>query len=240
MMVSVIIPAKNEERYLPRLLESIRRQDVAVTEIIVADGDSTDATIAIARRNGCVVCSGVGHPSIGRNNGARLATGDLLLFVDADTILPDRFLARFLSGMQKRGLRCAIPAYMPYDGSPLLSILFGLSNAAMYLTRRWVQYGAGYFIAIHRDEFDALGGFDERLYLGEDHDLVTRASRLAKYDMLAIRVLISTRRYRTSGARVTLRLYAKATLAHLRGARITEPLAEYPFGVHDSTPVDRK
>ena len=86
-MVSIVIPAYNEENYLPRLLRSIQAQDFPDVEIIVADADSTDRTAAIARSAGARLTRG-GVPAVGRNNGARLAKGDYLLFIDADTVIP--------------------------------------------------------------------------------------------------------------------------------------------------------
>ena len=90
-MLSIIIPTKNEEYYLPKLLESIKRQDYKNYEIIVADAGSKDKTRDVARKSGCKVVKG-GLPSIGRNNGAKYAKGELLLFLDADTVLPENFL----------------------------------------------------------------------------------------------------------------------------------------------------
>src|SRR5690242_14030921 len=87
-MLSIIIPTYNEEEYLPRLLASIRSQRFEGYEIIVADNKSTDRTREIAARFGAKIVDG-GMPGPGRNLGARAAQGDLLLFLDADVILPD-------------------------------------------------------------------------------------------------------------------------------------------------------
>src|SRR5688572_9152598 len=90
--ISVVIPAFNEEAYLPRLLDTIevaRARYVAgreAVQVIVADNVSTDATARIAEERGCTVVS-VEKRVIGavRNAGARRATGDILAFIDADT-----------------------------------------------------------------------------------------------------------------------------------------------------------
>ena len=87
-MLSIVIPTYNEEEYLPRLLASIRSQRFEGYEIVVADARSTDRTRQIAERFGARVVEG-GMPGPGRNLGAVAAKGDLLLFLDADVILPD-------------------------------------------------------------------------------------------------------------------------------------------------------
>jgi glycosyltransferase involved in cell wall biosynthesis len=232
MTVSVIIPTFNEEDYLPHLLESLYIQNVKYNEVIIADGNSTDKTISIAKEYKCLTCEGVGHPSIGRNNGAKLATGDLLLFIDADTILPKNVLERFITEMETNDLQCAIPVYTPYDGNIFIKMLFSLSNKLMFLVRKKIQYGAGYFIAIKKDVFDLLTGFDETLYLGEDHDLISRANKKCKYDILQYRILISARRYRTNGFLSTINLYTQATIAHIFKKKVTKKLPNYLFGNH--------
>ena len=103
MKLSIIIPALNEERYLPKLLESIQRQSFKDYEIIMADAESEDETAEIAKSYGCRVVKG-GSPGRGRNEGAKAAQGDLFLFLDADLILPKGFLQTLLSEFEKRKL----------------------------------------------------------------------------------------------------------------------------------------
>ncbi|PIV12587.1 MAG: teichoic acid biosynthesis protein, partial [Candidatus Nealsonbacteria bacterium CG03_land_8_20_14_0_80_36_12] len=95
-MLSIIIPTLNEEKYLPSLLEEIKKQNFSDYEIIVADGGSEDKTVKIARNYGCKIVKG-GLPAKGRNEGAKIAEGDILLFMDADNIfLPENFLKNLL------------------------------------------------------------------------------------------------------------------------------------------------
>src|SRR5437870_493328 len=85
--ISIIIPSLNEEQSLPLLLQSIKKQTIQPKEIIVADAFSTDKTRSIAKKFNCTVING-GLPGKGRNAGAKVATQDILLFLDADVILP--------------------------------------------------------------------------------------------------------------------------------------------------------
>ena len=89
-MISIIIPAYNEEKFLPKLLRSIRKQAYKNKEVIVADASSTDRTAEIAGEYGARVVEG-GMPAVGRNNGAKKAKGDIFLFLDADVVLPDAY-----------------------------------------------------------------------------------------------------------------------------------------------------
>ena len=89
-MLSIIIPTLNEEKCLPKLLDSIKNQNFNDYEIIVADAHSRDRTRAIALRYGCKIVEG-GIPSVARNHGIKVAQGDYILFVDADSVLTRGF-----------------------------------------------------------------------------------------------------------------------------------------------------
>ena len=104
MKLSIVIPTKNEEVLLPLLLESIRGQSFTDYEVIVADAKSTDATPRIAASFGARVVEG-GMPAPGRNRGAEQATGDVLVFFDADVILPnEHFLRDCLEEMEQKNI----------------------------------------------------------------------------------------------------------------------------------------
>lgn len=107
--VSVVVPAREEERTLPLLLDSVRQQGAAVVEVVVVDDASQDATAAVARAGGARVLS-AGTPAPGWTGkawachcGAEAATGDLLLFLDADTVLAPGALADLLDAYARHG-----------------------------------------------------------------------------------------------------------------------------------------
>ncbi len=117
-MLSIIIPTLNEEKYLPLLLESIKGQNFkGEYEVIVADADSKDKTIEIAKNYGCKIIPG-GLPARGRNEGAKIAKGNIFLFMDADNIfLPENFLCTLLEEFKKRSLGVAsFPIYPKGNG----------------------------------------------------------------------------------------------------------------------------
>src|SRR3989344_4462300 len=105
-MISIIIPTFNEEKYLPKLLNCIKNQTYKDYEIIIADANSKDKTKAIAKKYGCKTVRG-GLPAVGRNNGAKAAKGDILLFLDADSLIEKDFLKNCLGDIQKRNLDVA-------------------------------------------------------------------------------------------------------------------------------------
>ena len=103
-MLSIVIPTLNEEKYLPRLLDSIKNQDFYDYEIIVSDAESSDKTIEIAKKYGAktLVYTTTKHPSAQRNEGAKIAKGELLLFLDADVVLTPGFLTSALKEFKDR------------------------------------------------------------------------------------------------------------------------------------------
>ena len=111
-MLSIIIPTLDEEKYLPILLSQIKKQSFSDYEIIVADGGSTDKTVEIAKSFDCKVTNG-GLPAKGRNEGAKIARGEIFLFLDSDNIyLPEKFLEKLIFEFEKRNLGVAsFPIY---------------------------------------------------------------------------------------------------------------------------------
>jgi glycosyltransferase involved in cell wall biosynthesis len=166
---SVVIPAYNEEVYLPSTMAAL--QDAMETvpyrgEIIVVDNGSTDSTAAVAKRLGAVV---VFEPfrqiSRARNTGARTARGRFLVFLDGDTILPPPLLQKALD-LLAGGSCCG--------GGSLLEFDRPLSLLAARLVRLWNwlskknRLAAGSFLFCLAVAFEATGGFDERTYAGEE------------------------------------------------------------------------
>ena len=89
MNVSVIIPTLNEEKILPHLLDDFRNQTAKDFEVIVADAGSGDKTVEVAKAYKAQLVKG-GLPAVGRNNGAKIARGEFLFFLDADVRFTER------------------------------------------------------------------------------------------------------------------------------------------------------
>jgi len=183
MLISVVIPAFNEQDYLGATLDSLLRaagllsaREGLTVEIIVADNDSTDSTAVVARARGAaVVGEARRNISAVRNAGARRAAGEVLVFVDADTEVPEGLLRRVAEVLAEPG--CVGGAVdTDYRPAKLWSkVYLGLWRVAGKAAG--VAQGATQFC--RRDAFDALGGYDETLFMGEDVDFYLRLKRLA-------------------------------------------------------------
>jgi glycosyltransferase involved in cell wall biosynthesis len=205
MSVSVIIPAYNEERYLGGTLKSVQRakeallkKDAVSTEIIVVDNGSTDSTSDIALSFGASVVNETKHNiATVRNAGARFAKGNILVFIDADTIVPEELLWRINEVMGSpscfggavdfdyRLVKTSVKLYLQLWH--ILGELAGMAQGATQFCRREV--------------FVSLPGYDESLYMGEDVDFHWRLKRFAKRQkghicfIEDIKVFPSTRRF---------------------------------------------
>ena len=184
MRLSIIIPAFNEEAYLPETLEAIEaavdtlrsRPGVSV-ETFVVDNNSTDATAAAAQAHcATVVSEPVQGIARARNAGARHSQGDVLVFIDADVIIPPNLLERIHAAMSDpqclgggtdvdyRPRRLAMRIY--------LRLWRGLGRMT-----NMVQ-GAAQFC--RREAFEQIGGYDETAWIGEDVDFYWALRRLAR------------------------------------------------------------
>src|SRR4051812_44629255 len=144
--LSIIIPTRNEEKYLPRLLDAIKRQTARPMEIFVADNHSTDRTVEIAKSYGCHIVPGGKHPSIGRNSGARHATQPYLLFFDADVQFPDDFLEKNFEEFLKRDLGVASVLSTTDTKSIFDKIGTELNNFYYVATEQLIKNAGGYCI----------------------------------------------------------------------------------------------
>ena len=208
-MLSIIIPTLNEEKYLPLLLEEIKKQSFDGYEIIVADGGSEDKTIEIARNYGCKIVKG-GLPSKGRNEGARESQGDIFLFMDADNIfLPEIFLKNLLEEFEKRKLDLASFSIYP-QGNGFDKFAYGAYNWLVNLTQKFSAYATN-SILVKKEIHQKIGGFDEEIKMAEDHAYVKRARKFGKFGFIKIEpVLTSARRFKRDGR---VKTYLKYLLA---------------------------
>lgn len=200
-MLSIIIPTLNEENYLPLLLKSIKAQDFFDCEIIVADAGSSDKTLEIAKQYDCKVIKG-GLPAKARNEGAKIAKGGLLFFLDADTILPENFFERALKEFDSRNLDlasfCLVP--LPKNKASLFFMNLFYNQPIILLEEALPHAATGIFVK--KNTFEKVGGFDEDVKLAEDHYMARRAQKVfgAKLGIIkSTEVFVSDRRFRQDG-----------------------------------------
>jgi len=198
--LSIIIPTFNEEEYLPRLLESIKKQNYKKYEIIVADANSKDNTINIAKKHKCKIVKG-GKPARGRNNGVKISKGRYLLFMDADGMLPNNSLDKLIKEFKNKDLDVASVYLSPLDGDILDDFLYFLWDIWERIMQYIDPYLTGAFLLCKKNTFKKIGGFDESLSVGEDHGF----ARVADAKGFKVRILrkakvgTSARRFKKEG-----------------------------------------
>lgn len=229
-IISIVIPALNEEEYLPKLLKSLKTQTFQDFEVIVADAGSKDKTIEVAESYGAKVVPG-GMPGPGRNRGAEVAKGDFLFFFDADVELPDDFLEKALEEMDERFLDLATCEFVPQSKYQLDKIMFKLANLTVKVNQTINPRAAGFCIFITRRLFNRVGGFDEKVKIAEDHDLVDRASRFRPLRFLNnVQLSVSIRRLVKEGRFALIEKYFQVEMHLLTKGSIRDEIIEYEFG----------
>ena len=174
MHLSIVIPAFNEERLIARCLESISASLVAnskpcfTSEIIVVDNNSTDNTANLARQAGAqVVFEPINQIGRARNAGAAEASGDWLLFVDADSVLNPGLLADILRLIEDgKSVGCGSTLHMqglPWWANWALQLWTGMS-----ILFRWAP---GALVVCRSDAFRDVGGFNQELYAADEISL---------------------------------------------------------------------
>jgi len=198
-MLSIVIPTLNEEKYLPLLLESIKKQDFKDYEVIVADAGSKDRTVQIAKKYGCRIAAG-GLPAKGRNQGAMIAKGSIFLFLDAEAILPEHFLKRILLEFKERKLEIASCGLEPITKNKAYRILNDiLYNWPVRLLADVFPYTYN-FILVKKEIHKKIQGFDEGITLGEDHAYSREAAKIAKFGFLKLsKLTLLPRRFEHEG-----------------------------------------
>lgn len=230
--LSVIIPTLNEEPYLPGLLDALARQTRVPDEIIVADAGSTDRTVSLAQEYGTKVVAG-GRPARGRNAGARAATGDLLLFLDADVLPPPTFVESGISEFEQRQLDVATAMVLPLSDRVSDRVLHSAANSYIRLVRPLSPRAMGVCILMRRWIYLAVGGFNESVVMAEDHDLVKRAGSYGRFGILTgSRIPLSVRRLDEEGVAKLFVKYLWAEAYTFAGRPIYSIPFDYHFGEH--------
>lgn len=192
MKISIVIPAFNEERLLPAALKAINDASAAfadagwATELIVCDNNSTDRTAAIAAAAGArVAFEPINQISRARNTGAAAATGDWLLFIDADCFPTRELFADVVTALSDP--RCLA------GGSTIRVDLKGIGYDAAVgwwnFLSRGLKWAAGSFIFCEAATFRDLNGFTQKLYAAEEINLFRRLKRLARRQGKIITIL---------------------------------------------------
>jgi glycosyltransferase involved in cell wall biosynthesis len=205
--ISIIIPAHNEEEFLPETLAALKRQSYSRFETIVVANGCTDRTAEVVKGK-CTQFYNLEERGLGpaRNLGAEKANGDLLLFLDADTVLePDALyhIARKFTRKSAAGTLRGEP-----DSRRLAyKLIYGLKN---FVHQSHFHHGSSGVILCWKDYFHAVGGFDNELYLRENSDLMKKLRQFGGYKYIhSTPAITSMRRYEKTGVKEMLLLWLR-------------------------------
>jgi glycosyltransferase involved in cell wall biosynthesis len=223
-MISFIIPAYNEEQLLGRTLTALTATARTLGqpfEVVVVDDASTDRTAAIAHEHGARVVP-VEHRQIAatRNAGARVANGEMFVFIDADTVVTERAVAAAVAVIRRgaAGGGCAFR----FDGRlPLYGRITAAVAVPLY---RALGLASGCFLFCTREAFRTAGGFDEGLFGAEEAAMSRALHRQGRFVILREFVTTSGRKLRAHSARETLGLLARLAIAGSKSVRRREGL----------------
>ena len=209
--LSIVIPAKNEEKIIRKLLDSIKNQGLSNLEIIVADGNSKDNTRKIAKEYNCKIIKG-GNPAKARNQGAKYSKGRYLVFIDADVILPRYFLKRAIQEFKNENLDIAGTLQTPIPVKNKFKDLkykfyYGLANKVLEIMQYTKNPCMQVCMFAKKEIHEKINGFDESIIFGEDSEYSKRASKIGKFRILKKpgKVLLSPRRFQEENSTLALK-----------------------------------
>ncbi|MGC8816623.1 MAG: glycosyltransferase [Candidatus Hadarchaeum sp.] len=215
--ITIVVPALNEEKLIRKTLKNAR-EVAPEAEIIVVDSGSTDKTAQIAAEY-AKVRRRVGNVAQARNFGAKMATGEIIIFLDADTLITRQFVDEVVRAFRDPEVVGAGGMIMPHFKGVLVEMIFYLFNFMVMVS--FVTLGpflAGTCVAYKRDPFFEVGGFNERLVASEDFDLCRRISKRGRVVFLRkVAVRTSRRRLERLGLMGLILDWAKVTLQYLGG-----------------------
>ncbi len=235
---SVIIPTLNEEEYIDRLLNDLVRQKDKNFETIVVDGNSEDKTKAKVRSfNKALPIKFYNirkkNVSYQRNFGAAKAKGNFLIFLDADSSVTPLFTRNLKNEISKKKGLLLIPYILPEEKYPQVTVFVNLINFLIELSQNLNKpFSSGGVMFIEKNFFKLIGGFDVKLFLGEDHNLVQKAFNWgvrAKF-LNNIKVKFSLRRMKREGQLTILYKWIMATIHILIKGDIKTKIYSYPMG----------
>jgi glycosyltransferase involved in cell wall biosynthesis len=210
VQISLVIPAWNEAVLLPRLLDSVAvalkrwtdsGRSADEIEVLVADNGSTDATTQIAGERGCRVVSVEKRViAASRNGGAAVARGEILCFIDADSVVhPDSFIA-IAEAMTDTHVVGGATGVIMERWSLGIALVY-----AMMLPMVWLTGLDSGVVFCRRGDFLTLGGYDEKLLIAEDVDFLWRLRRLGRsrgqglLRLRGVKAITSTRKFDQHG-----------------------------------------
>lgn len=184
MVISVVIPALNEEKLLPKTLASLAALDRKPDEIVVVDASSTDKTVEIAKKSGAVVIV-VPKGTIGfsRQKGIEAAKGDVIAFTDADAVLPHDWLNRIERALTTPGVVGYFGGFRVFDGPPVYRFFINVVQPVLNRFMFWIfrmPMATGQNMAFYKEKSRAVGGIPTNFRMAEDIEIARRLMTVGK------------------------------------------------------------
>ena len=199
--ITIVIPCKNEENYIPYLLTHLRNQMIGSTRIIIADCSTDNTREVIQETKGKLnieIIDG-GPVSIAKNNGARLATTPYILFIDADVrFFKDTVIRDAVAALESKNLDLVGLKIKCYDQDPRAKIGFVIFNTINQALKYFSPFAVGAFMLTRRDRFEEFGGFPEKFSTSEDYFL-SRMYSPRKFRILRHHFGQDSRRFKKMG-----------------------------------------
>lgn len=235
---SLVIPTLNEERFLPRLLSSLRKQTEFDFEVIVVDGLSVDKTGEIVQEFHAPFSLRLIHHkanNVGeqRNHGAKSAKGEFLIFFDADVFVAPHFLEQVKKDINNEHIDFASPKIKLDSNHWYDRILEWFINMFMIgLTALKKPLMTGQAFIMRRNAFLKIGGFDPTIVHAEDGELAQRAAKFGlKGKILTdLTLLVSARRFDQEKRLPVLLKYLQANIYMVLKGPIRKDLFQYKMG----------
>lgn len=209
MTISVVIPAYNEEKYLPDTLASLQKLDRKPDEIIVIDGGSTDKTADTAESYGATVVT-VPHKGIGfaRQKGLEAAVGDIIAYTDADTVVPSNWLNIIEETLSRNGVVGMFGTFHVPDGWWPYRLYINLIQTRLNQCMNWIgmPFACGQNMAFIRQKGLDAGGFPLDFKLAEDIEMARRLKTQGKVIYRPDSVVISSGRRGNEGLGLFVRI----------------------------------
>jgi glycosyltransferase involved in cell wall biosynthesis len=239
--ITVVIPALNEEKFLPQLLKSLTEQTRKDFGVVVVDGSSKDRTVELARSFSPqladlqVIVSQQASLPLQRNLGARAASTEWLVFLDSDITVQPYFIERiedYITDRQPQIFTAWCRPDSEVSGDALFILVVNLFVEGSVVVHRPIAPGP--LVVVRREVFDQAGGYDETLTFGEDYDFTQRVTALGIQLQILRETLYaySLRRVRKIGKLRFVGLYAKASFLVLFTRRNLKNVPTYVMGGH--------
>ncbi|VVA43582.1 conserved hypothetical protein [Candidatus Roizmanbacteria bacterium] len=248
---SVVIPTLNEEKFIPKLLNDLSKQSEKDFEVIVDDGFSKDGTKKVVDKfnrklNIKFYQTELTNVATQRNHGASKSLGNYLVFIDADTRISPAFLAKVKKNIFKKKGLLFLPYFLPDKEYKQYKLLFDLANIFVELSQNLPKrFSLGGSIIIEKNFFEKISGFNEKLFISEDHELVQRASEWgvnSKFIKEA-KIYFSLRRMKKEGQlKYFYKFFNAATRRLFLNEEIKKKIFEYQMGgqLYDKKPKIKK